>query len=609
MDSTENIIDAVKKFLPSIRTVDADWAVAYERAIANFELGVEVQELPRLLQLARYPVSVDTFLFDPFYLGKKEDEIYPEVKKELTLINNPNGLRVVNIYNEAVFTGGIGSAKSTTALYTMAYQLYVLSCFRNPHEAFSMDSSSEILFIFQSKDMGLAQSVDYERFYQMIKKSTYFNSVFPYDTRIKKRLVFTNRIEVKAVGLADGALGQNVFGALIDEINFMAMVSNSKRTKDSGVYDEAALVYAGLSRRRKTRFQEGGTTPGILCLVSSKKYPDEFTDRKIEEAKTDKSIYVYDKCVWDIKPKGTYNSGFFKVYCGNGYQRARIITELSPIMLGEEEYIKEVPEDYRKEFDDDLMGALRDIAGVSVLAKFPYFSNAEKVVKCFSRTSSVITQEYTDLSDQLEVNLSGVDFTQKRWVHIDLGVTSDAAGICCGYVPNFKQTSDGFFMPVIKIDFILRVTPPKNGEIKFYRIREILSKLRDAGLPITWISFDSYQSVDSIQILRQKGFVTGVVSMDKAINPYAVTKTAINEGLIDAPKHSHCVREMLSLEYIATKGKVDHPPHSSKDLADAVAGVVYGLTTRRDIWAQHGVRLHNSVSALKEINTIGSNDE
>ena len=49
---------------------------------------------------------------------------------------------------------------------------------------------------------------------------------------------------------------------------------------------------------------------------------------------------------------------------------------------------------------------------------------------------------------------------------------------------------------------------------------------------------------------------------------------------------------------------MDHPPHGSKDLADALAGVVYGLTMRCEVWWQHGVtpfevapRLVESVSS------------
>jgi hypothetical protein len=34
---------------------------------------------------------------------------------------------------------------------------------------------------------------------------------------------------------------------------------------------------------------------------------------------------------------------------------------------------------------------------------------------------------------------------------------------------------------------------------------------------------------------------------------------------------------------------VDHPAHGSKDCADSLAGVVYGLTTRRETWLDFGI--------------------
>jgi len=46
---------------------------------------------------------------------------------------------------------------------------------------------------------------------------------------------------------------------------------------------------------------------------------------------------------------------------------------------------------------------------------------------------------------------------------------------------------------------------------------------------------------------------------------------------------------MTRLEQNERTGKIDHPPAGSKDLTDSMAGVVYGLTTRREIWAAHKV--------------------
>ena len=45
-------------------------------------------------------------------------------------------------------------------------------------------------------------------------------------------------------------------------------------------------------------------------------------------------------------------------------------------------------------------------------------------------------------------------------------------------------------------------------------------------------------------------------------------------------------------------GVIDHPPNFSKDCADAVAGVVYGLTYRREIWARHGVPINRKLAEM-----------
>lgn len=49
--------------------------------------------------------------------------------------------------------------------------------------------------------------------------------------------------------------------------------------------------------------------------------------------------------------------------------------------------------------------------------------------------------------------------------------------------------------------------------------------------------------------------------------------------------------ELISLEKDVKKNKVDHPAGGSKDVADALAGVVYGLTMRREVWGLHKIPL------------------
>ena len=97
--------------------------------------------------------------------------------------------------------------------------------------------------------------------------------------------------------------------------------------------------------------------------------------------------------------------------------------------------------------------------------------------------------------------------------HVDLGLTGDSAGVAIGWVEGFTKVprSDNTFelMPQINFDLILEVKPPRNGEIEFENIRKLFYKLRELGMNLKWISFDTFQSVDSMQILRQEGFITG----------------------------------------------------------------------------------------------------
>jgi len=188
-------------------------------------------------------------------------------------------------------------------------------------------------------------------------------------------------------------------------------------------------------------------------------------------------------------------------------------------------------------------------------------------------------------------------------VHLDLAVTGDSAGVAIGCVDGFTRIvrgeSEVETLPKIHIDALLEVRPPRGGEIKFYKIRSLLYKLREYGLNLKWMTADTYQSKDSMQILRQKGFITGEQSLDTSTVPYDILKTALYDGRISAPRHDKCARELAQLERDTKRGKIDHPMLGSKDVADSLAGVVFGLTMRREIWSQFGIDLVHIPESIK----------
>jgi hypothetical protein len=576
-----------------------DYPEDIDTILSWVELAVtDPEAIKDLLRYKHKPVGPREFIESPDFMNAK-GKLWPRVLDEFCELNSGK-------YTESVLTGGIGVAKTTIALYTQAYQLYCVSCLRDPHGEFDLDPASEITIIFQSLNKSLAKGIDYTRFRSMIEKAPYFSRHFPFDTEIESELRFPNNIRVKPVsGSETGAIGENVIGGVIDEINFMAVIENSKQSKDGEVHDQAVKNYNSIARRRESRFMQLGALPGMLCLVSSRNYPGQFTDRKEAEAKTNPRIFVYDKCLWDLRPE-RFCGEWFNVFVGDDTRKPRIMAKGEEVPLEDRHLVKAIPVEYQTSFANDLLASLRDIAGVATQALHPFMTKTDAVAACFGVVQSIASRDDCDFgATKLSLYPGRIKNRHlPRFAHVDLAISKDSAGVAIGHVPGFVDMQRGDFvetLPIIQFDLILEVKPPRGGEIEFENIRRLLYRLRDDDqlkLPIRWVTFDDFQSKDSRQLLAQQGFITGYQSMDKDTYAYDVTKQAFSDLRIKAPAHPKAHREMITLEIDTKKRKIDHPPHSSKDISDAMAGVVLGLSQRREIWNAFGIPTHRFPASL-----------
>jgi hypothetical protein len=89
------------------------------------------------------------------------------------------------------------------------------------------------------------------------------------------------------------------------------------------------------------------------------------------------------------------------------------------------------------------------------------------------------------------------------------------------------------------------------------------------------ISYDSWGSHESIQILQSQGYEAELLSVDATTEPYATLKDAIYDGRLLCYYVPKLEEELLGLQYDGKRNKIDHRPNGSKDLADASAGAVY----------------------------------
>jgi hypothetical protein len=567
--------------------------------LADPEGSAELLQTLGNLEWVRTPVDMKTFVMDPYYLGNTCDNLYPILLKDLTALFDEG-------YREAVFTGAIGWGKTFAASIGICRLLYILSCMRDPHRSFGIAANSNISIVCLSVNEILATKVAYENIATKIEASPYFQEHFPFE-KTKKELRFPKKVWVAARASNDGSvLGLNVIGGLLDETNFMPKATKNQDPRFN-LQDRAEVLYNAMQRRMKSRFERKGRFPGILFVVSSKQTNDDFTAKRIRESITDPKVFVLDYALWDVKPEIHYGGEWFHVVVGNEQAPSRIIADDEDIdevrvTLPEDCVIIAVPEDFRADFENDLEGAIRDLAGVATVAVSPYIQRRTKIVDAvhpsLKHPFSVSVYDPSQpgrfywhkmLCPDPEAeggNRPIISPHAPRHIHIDPSLTGDSTGFVMGHISGWtevvRRDDEGNKYPErapeITADVILKIVPPIGGEIILGEVRKLVYQLSRHGYMITCVSIDSWNSADAIQKLNQRGFNALQLSIDRTMDPYDLLKSALYEDRLHIYDYPELLRELRELEHDRIKRKVDHPLRGSKDIADALAGIVYTLT-------------------------------
>lgn len=118
------------------------------------------------------PVSIDTFIRHPAYLGKATrngEAIYPAWWEAYHSIFN-NG----NKYDEVILTGATRIGKTSTGITGTAYMLYRLMCLRDPQSFFNKKDVSKFSILFFNVTKDLAKGVAFREFNDTLRISPWF---------------------------------------------------------------------------------------------------------------------------------------------------------------------------------------------------------------------------------------------------------------------------------------------------------------------------------------------------------------------------------------------------------------------------------------------------
>lgn len=559
-----------------------------------------------LADFKEVPVSISQFLSDPLYLGESNnhgESVYPFWKDTMNDIFAEG-----NKYFEILLSGATRIGKSSTAVSIMAYMLYRLMIYRNPHEYFKKKAVSRFTLAFANLTKDLASGVAFHEFQTTLKTSQWFNEHGRFTNSVSNYVYVPEGEKIDIIPASDSAhvLGMQLWACLMDEINF-----SRAGIKDINISKQHMKNLYNTAHARITgTFKLGGEVYGKLISSSSKNTDNDYLSEHIETQLNAGNIHMYlvDKPQWEVLPKEMFSDKTFHITVGNRYKRGFVVPKENEDELHLREYenqgfeLVEVPMDFRTSFLADYDIALRDIAGISVVGAMGFITQ-ESITPNVSETRKnpflidvIVSGIHDNESIERNFHTNLVDPRLKALdmrIHIDFAEVSDRIGIC-GVVQDGNkvvldlETNKKVSLPYYRQVFQIGIEAPQGERMSFQKVINFILWLRKNGFHISGISTDQYQSSYVRETLNQQGFVTETISVDRSEDPYISLRNLLQDQRLELIKHQIQEDELVHLQRI--NGRIDHPPQSQsstvksvgKDCSDALCGACYAHIKHQD---------------------------
>lgn len=493
------------------------------------------------------------------------------------------------------------------AVLIAAYLLHRVLCLKDPVAHFHLKPTEKLVFAFMNIKLDLAKEIGIAKFQNTIQSSPWFLERGTLEGRTKKIWVpkkFNGQeaIDIKIGSQADDLIGLPIYFCFFDEVSFQKNKDVEKQKQKAN--DAIDTAIGGM----KTRFVFKGKNPTLLCLASSKRSDKSFLEEHMrKKLKSEKdNVYISDGSVWEVKPKGTYSEETFRIGLGNKFLQSIVIPDEEPSepYIAKGYKIIEAPIDFKADFIDDIDRALCDFAGISSSSITKYINGASVNQIVTDRIKNPFSREILEIGDGPEDDTQYYNFfdinkidpqlrSKPLFIHLDMSYTGDMTGIAGVFIRGKKhslgeldQAKDLFY----SLAFSVNIKAPKGRHISFEKNRNFIYWLKEKGFNIKGITSDTFQSYDTGEALRAKGYPYSVLSVDRVDTnrvciPYQYLRSTIYEKRLEIYEDKLLISELIDLERNMDTGKIDHPDGGLKDIADATCGAIYNASKHAEEFA------------------------
>lgn len=546
------------------------------------------------LVFKRDPPTPEEFL-DPKekWLPKSfTDSIYEWVKEDFLLMTSKQ-----KNYSQIVLYGATRLGKSFCALLLMLYVIVYVHHLRDMSLYYNLAGGTNLSMYILSFNYNKVYQIYLAPLYNILESSERFVQV-KFQDQVKPlqekygcdKIVYSKASIYGHITLASGLrlvsgnndalsiIGNNILCGIISEISFF--IENDGATED-GIF----RLYSDLVERIQATV--GNKYLAFTFLdTSANNYDSVIENYILKQLSKREDVLFRWRRRWDVKenvekfcPIYKKTGKCFALFVGSVSTAPKILED-HEVSFYDSSLIEYVPIDFKSDFERNIIKSIKDICGRPSTNESRLFQDIVSIERIFDNDlllNEVSSIECDSQDDPNDLILRRIDIdkyfvrgsygslyfkrapNESRYIGIDLAysVKNDLVGFSIGHKEWSRKSQRVMFV----CDMAFAISPGHSG-INLESVPRFIKYLKDSGIMIEVVVFDTFQSESMKQFFDREGIMSVKQSVDRNISHYMNLYNVILNSQLKSGKNIYLKNNLKSLYRVRYKGvgkeKIDH---------------------------------------------------